>query len=99
VAAVSGLGSTSAAAQMLEEVVVTATKREVGLQDVPIAISVMSGEAIEEKGLTSLEDLTVYMPNIQVAEGGEGMQLVIRGIGSGINYGFEQSVGTFVDGV
>lgn len=99
VAAVSGLGSSFTAAQMLEEVVVTATKREVGLQDVPIAISVMSGEAIQEKGLTNLEDLTVYMPNVHVAEGGAGTQLFIRGIGSGINYGFEQSVGTFVDGV
>lgn len=86
-------------AQMLEEVVVTATKRAVGLQDVPIAISVMSGEEIETKGLNNLEDLTTYMPNVHVAEGGAGTQLFIRGIGSGINYGFEQSVGTFVDGV
>ena len=65
----------------------------------PIAISVMSGEDITTKGLTNLEDLTTYMPNVHVAEGGAGTQLFIRGIGSGINYGFEQSVGTFVDGV
>tara|TARA_R110002110_G_scaffold406421_1_gene626306 strand:- start:113924 stop:116164 length:2241 start_codon:yes stop_codon:yes gene_type:complete len=84
---------------MLEEVVVTATKRAEGLQDVPIAISVMSGEAIAEKGLADLADLAVYMPNIHIAEGGAGTQLFIRGIGSGINYGFEQSVGTFIDGV
>ena len=99
VAAASGLASVHTYAQALEEVVVTATKRVEGLQDVPIAISVMSGEAIEERGLSSLEDLTVYMPNIHVAEGGAGTQLFIRGIGSGINYGFEQSVGTFIDGV
>lgn len=99
VAAASGLASIHSYAQALEEVVVTATKRVEGLQDVPIAISVMSGDAIEERGLTSLEDLTVYMPNIHVAEGGAGTQLFIRGIGSGINYGFEQSVGTFIDGV
>lgn len=99
VAAVSTLSIPQAAGQMLEEVVVTATKRVEGLQDVPIAISVMSGEAIQERGLTNLEDLTVYMPNIHVAEGGAGTQLFIRGVGSGINYGFEQSVGTFIDGV
>jgi outer membrane receptor protein involved in Fe transport len=93
------LGVTSANAQMLEEVVVTATKRAEGLQDVPIAISVMSGDAMTEKGLLNLEDVTTYMPNIHVAEGGAGTQLFIRGIGSGINYGFEQSVGTFIDGV
>jgi len=39
------------------------------------------------------------MPNVHIAEGGTGTQLFIRGIGSGINYGFEQSVGTFIDGV
>jgi outer membrane receptor protein involved in Fe transport len=99
VAVFSGLYGMQSSAQALEEVVVTATKRAEGLQDVPIAISVMSGAAIEERGLTNLEDLTVYMPNIHVAEGGAGTQLFIRGIGSGINYGFEQSVGTFIDGV
>lgn len=86
-------------AQMLEEIVVTATKRAVGLQDVPIAISVMSGKDIATKGLSNLEDLATFMPNVHIAEGGAGTQMFIRGIGSGINYGFEQSVGTFVDGV
>ena len=83
----------------LEEVVVTATKRVQGLQDVPIAISVMTGEKIQAQGIAELEDLAVFMPNVHIAEGGTGTQLFIRGIGSGINYGFEQSVGTFIDGV
>ncbi|MFW2421000.1 MAG: TonB-dependent receptor [Porticoccaceae bacterium] len=83
----------------LEEIVVTATKRTEGLQEVPIAISVMGGEEISEKGLTKMEDLAAYMPNVHVAEASAGTQLFIRGIGSGVNYGFEQSVGTFVDGV
>ncbi|MCZ6830074.1 MAG: TonB-dependent receptor [Gammaproteobacteria bacterium] len=86
-------------AQGLEEVIVTATKRAVGLQDVPIAISVMSGQKIQEQGITELEDLALFMPNVHIAEGGAGTQLFIRGVGSGINYGFEQSVGTFIDGV
>ncbi|MEH6581892.1 MAG: TonB-dependent receptor [Halioglobus sp.] len=94
------VASTSALAQpMLEEVVVTATKREVGLQDVPIALSVMSGEKISEQGIESLEDLAIFMPNVHIAEASGGDQLFIRGIGSGVNYGFEQSVGTFIDGV
>ena len=78
---------------------VTATKRTEGLQEVPIAISVMGGEEISQKGLTKMEDLAAYMPNVHVAEASAGTQLFIRGIGSGLNYGFEQSVGTFVDGV
>jgi len=84
---------------ILEEIIVTATKRVVGLQEVPIAISVMSGAEISEKGLTKMEDLAMYMPNVHVAEASAGTQMFIRGIGSGVNYGFEQSVGTFVDGV
>jgi iron complex outermembrane receptor protein len=83
----------------LEEIVVTATKRTEGLQEVPIAISVMGGKDITEKGLTKMEDLAMYMPNVHVSEASAGTQLFIRGIGSGVNYGFEQSVGTFVDGV
>lgn len=83
----------------LEEIVVTATKRTEGLQEVPIAISVMGGEEISQKGLTKMEDLAAYMPNVHVSEASAGTQLFIRGIGSGVNYGFEQSVGTFVDGV
>jgi iron complex outermembrane recepter protein len=83
----------------LEEILVTATKREKGLQDVPISIAVMSGERIEQQGITELEDLAVFMPNVHIAEGGAGTQLFIRGVGSGINPGFEQSVGTFIDGV
>lgn len=84
---------------MLEEVVVTATKRVVGMQDVPIALSVVSGDKINEQGIGSLEDMAVFMPNVHIAEGGAGDQLFIRGVGSGINYSFEQSVGTFIDGV
>ena len=84
---------------MLEEVIVTATKRAVGMQDVPIALSVVSGEKISEQGISSLEDLAIFMPNVHIAEAGGGDQIFIRGVGSGVNYGFEQSVGTFIDGV
>ncbi len=91
--------SQTMAQPMLEEVLVTATKREVGLQDVPIALSVMGGEKITEQGIDSLEDLAIFMPNVHIAEAAAGDQLFIRGIGSGVNYGFEQSVGTFIDGV
>ena len=83
----------------LEEIIVTATKRAEGLQEVPIAISVMSGQEMSARGLTKMEDLSMYMPNVHVAEASAGTQMFIRGIGSGVNYGFEQSVGTFVDGV
>jgi iron complex outermembrane receptor protein len=95
-----GVFSAAVCAQpMLEEVIVTASKRVQGMQDVPIALSVMSGEKITDQGIGSLEEMAVFLPNVHIAEGGAGDQLFIRGVGSGINYSFEQSVGTFIDGV
>ncbi|MEP6390981.1 MAG: TonB-dependent receptor [Halioglobus sp.] len=92
-------GVAMAQGPMLEEVVVTATKRAEGMQDVPIALSVMSGDKIDQMGLTELEDISVYMPNFHVGESGGATQIFLRGVGSGNNFGFEQSVGTFIDGV
>ena len=88
-----------ASAQMLEEVIVTATKRAEGMQDVPIAISVISGDRIEQQGVKNLEELSLYLPSVHIGQSGGANQVFIRGIGSGNNAGFEQSVGTFVDGV
>lgn len=89
----------SQVAPVLEEIVVTATRREVGMQDVPIALSVMEGDKIRDQGVTSLADLAAFMPNVHIAEAGSANTLFIRGVGSGLNWGFEQSVGTFIDGV
>jgi iron complex outermembrane receptor protein len=86
-------------AAQLEVIVVTATKRPAGLQEVPIALSVMEAKKMAEQGIDSLEDIAVFMPNVHINEAGGGDQIFIRGIGSGVNYGFEQSVGTFIDGI
>lgn len=84
---------------MLEEVVVTAQKREQSLQDVPISVSAMSGDTIQNKGFTKLEDVSASIPTLHVGEAQITSQVFIRGIGSGVNAGFEQSVGTYVDGI
>ena len=84
---------------VLEEVVVTAQKRTESLQDVPISIATMSGEKIDDVGITSLQELTQYIPNVTVNAGAGTPNLFIRGIGSGTNQGFEQSVGMYIDGV
>jgi len=83
----------------LEEIVVTAQKREQSLQDVPISISVVSGEVLREAGITNIEDLQLYVPNLQMSETGISTQLYVRGIGTGNNQGFEQSVGQYIDGI
>lgn len=84
---------------VLEEVVVTAQKREQSLRDVPISIAVFSGEFIDEAGFLELEDLSAVVPGFTVAEAAISTLVFMRGIGSGINQGFEQSVGMYVDGV
>jgi len=87
---------------VLEEVVVTAQKRSQGLQEVPIAVTMISGSKIAEAGIVSLEGLTTYVPNVNMIQnpgGGSPTGITVRGIGSGNNAGFEQSVGMFIDGV
>jgi len=89
----------SAEGFQLEEIIVTAQKRSEGLQDVPISITAVSGEKIDDVGITSLHELTQYMPNVTVNVGAGTPNLFIRGVGSGTNQGFEQSVGMYIDGV
>jgi outer membrane receptor protein involved in Fe transport len=84
---------------VLDEIIVTATKRPVGLQDVPISLFVVTGDKIESMGMAELEDLALYVPNVHIGQAAITSLLFIRGVGSGQNPGFEQSVGTFIDGV
>jgi iron complex outermembrane receptor protein len=83
----------------LEEVVVTAQKRAQSLMDVPLSVSAVSGAKMQEAGIMDLADLTAYVPNFQKSDASIGSFLVIRGIGSGINQGFEQSVVQYVDDI
>ncbi|MFT5138821.1 MAG: iron complex outermembrane receptor protein [Rhodothermales bacterium] len=92
-------GDAQETGRVLEEIVVTAQKRTESLQDVPISIVAFSGDRIEAAGLNKLDELQSYIPNLNVTETGIGTLLFIRGIGSGINQGFEQSVGAYVDGI
>ena len=83
----------------LEEVTVTAQKRTENLQDVPISIIAVSGEKIDNFAILDLQELTQYVPNVTINNGAGTPNLFIRGVGSGTNAGFEQSVGLFTDGV
>ncbi len=83
----------------LDEVVVTAQKREESLQDVPLSVEAVSGAKLADAGIVRLDDLKAYVPNLQMTETGIANNIYIRGIGSGLNHGFEQSVSTYADGV
>lgn len=81
------------------DIIVTAQGRAQRLQDVPVAVSVISGAELERSNLRSLQDVTERLPNVKIVNGTNADGLNIRGVGSGQNTGFEQAVGTFVDGV
>ena len=85
---------TSGNALTLEEVLVTARKREESLQEVPISITVVQGEAMRNLGQTNLELVSPSIPNFTYAEAIISSDIfMMRGLGTaGINVGFEQAV-------
>ena len=85
-------------AATLEEVVVTAQKREQNMQDVPVAIQAVLGEDMRASGIEKMEVLAPTIPSLHVSEAFGGDQIFLRGLGPGVNFGFEQAVGQVVDG-
>lgn len=83
----------------LDKIVVTAQRREEDLQDVPISVTAVSGERLENEGIDELLDLSAYTPGLSISEGPINTNIFIRGIGSGLNRSFEQSVGLYIDGI
>ena len=84
---------------ILEEVIVTARKRAESLQNVPVSIIALGDEKLDDFGLQTLESVSAYVPGVTIGEAVVSTNLFVRGIGSGVNQGFEQSVGVYVDGV
>jgi len=89
----------SAQAQQLEEVIVTAQKRAESLQDVPISVTAIGGKQIQDAGIPDLTALADYVPNLHIATASVNTNIYMRGVGSGNNQAFEQSVGMYIDGV
>jgi len=92
------VGTTAQNGALIEEILVTARKRQESLQDVPIAITAVTGESIAARAIDNLEDLSQTIPNVFIAENTTVDQIGIRGIFSGSNFGFEQAVGQIIDG-
>ena len=83
-------------------IIVTATKREKTLQDVPVAVSVTTAETMERAHIRDVSDLVSVVPSLRVVQlqGSQATNFFIRGFGNGSNnVGIEPSVGVFVDGV
>ncbi len=108
-ASLAAMGALSAPAmaqdadEVTDEIVVTATGRAAAIQDVPLAVTAVSGEQLENSGVQDLRDVTQVAPSLQMGTGqsnSSGTIARIRGIGTGSdNPGFEGAVGIFIDGV
>ncbi len=86
----------------IEELIVTANKREQTLQDVPVSVSVISPDVIQKEKIFDLIDLQTVEPSLRVAQlqSSVNTNFAIRGFGGGsTNFGIEPSVGVFIDGV
>jgi len=106
----SGFAATKASAQAqddasrgyIEEITVTASKRAQTLQEVPIAVSVVTGEVLEKAQIQDIKDLQSLVPSLRITQlqTTGNTNFIIRGFGNGANNaGIEPSVGVFIDGV
>ena len=84
---------------VLEEVIVTARKKEESLMDAPLSVTAVSGAQMNEMGMSNLIQLSSQVPGLTLGTGAQAANIYIRGVGSGVNRGFDQSVGLYVDGV
>lgn len=102
-AAQSASGQTASEQQAFaNEIVVTATKRDQTLQDVPVAVTVTTAETIERSQIRDVKDLGSVVPSLRVGQlqSSANTNFFIRGFGNGANNaGIEPSVGVFIDGV
>ncbi len=84
----------------LEEIVVTATKREEGVQDIPISVMVLGEQQLEDLNITDLEDYVQMLPNVSYVSLGPGSgNVYVRGISSGgeSGIGANPSVAIYLD--
>lgn len=94
------LPSGANAERMLEEVIVTAQKREQGLIDVPASVSVVGGEMASDAALVDAQDMVQYTPNVKFNSNNSNPVLSIRGFGTPpLARNIEPSVGVVINDV
>jgi iron complex outermembrane receptor protein len=82
------------------DILVTARRREERLQDVPIAVTAISGDAIKQQQLVVVRDVAAYTPGLNINSDSVGRAFVsIRGIGTTLIDTVQPGVGIFIDGI
>jgi outer membrane receptor protein involved in Fe transport len=87
---------------MIDEIVVTSTKRQSTLQEIPVAVSVVQAVDLKRSQVSDIKDLQFLVPSLRITQlqSSGNTNFVIRGFGNGANNaGIEPSVGVFIDGV
>ena len=87
---------------VLEEVLVTARRQEVAIEDAPVAVSVLSGEDFDKSNVVRLDNFNGYVPGLVVAKNdGAGRVVTIRGVGweTAQNLTTQPSVLSYIDGI
>lgn len=81
----------------LEEVVVTARRREENLQTAPVAVSALSGDAMRQRGIANTSELTKSVPSLEISQG-RATQIYIRGVGQRSGFArVDPTVGVYLD--
>ncbi len=100
--AVASIFAGSMAQAAIEEIIVTANKREQTLQDIAVSVTVTTGDTISKAAIQDIIDLQSVVPTLRVSQlqSSTNTSFAIRGFGNGSNNeGIEPSVGVFIDGV
>jgi iron complex outermembrane receptor protein len=84
---------------MLEEVIVTAEKREVNVQDVTMSVNVITSDFLEENSLTDMTEMLAYTPSVTYSGAGSMGTVSMRGIGTNTFGTAEPTVSFVMDGV
>src|SRR5207342_2822965 len=83
-----------------QDIVVTARKREEALKDVPVAVTAITGDTLEKRGLDQVKDVAQLTPSLNINSDSVGrVFLAIRGVGTTLVGTVQPGVGIFVDGI
>ena len=88
------------AANQIEDIIVTTQRREESLQKVPVAVSAITADGLNARGLRDVEELSRAIPGLTIGQSSGAITPFLRGVGNSVvTFGNESSTAVYVDGV